>query len=273
MAVSLSTVILESQKIKSLCFHFSPPESNLTHQSSEGRRDWFWRGHSTHPLLTLCHFPVSFNCKFTLCSEEEALGRKGNWVRGHWRGWMSFPAYTCSVRCSLGCLEFSPPQPQQLLRQTAVSPPALPCRAPDLPSILVSEEAAGETGTTLCGNKQTASPPQIRSSHNSASERKGFVFQWCPTWKVAGMAYLFKKISWCTFFGNVFIYLAASGLGYSMWDLLAVAYKLDLSKPREIVEDREAWRAADHGVAKSRTQLHDWATTATCKPLVVACRI
>ena len=32
---------------------------------------------------------------------------------------------------------------------------------------------------------------------------------------------------------------------------------LSLSKLQQIVEDREAWRAADHGVTKSRTRLRD----------------
>ena len=33
---------------------------------------------------------------------------------------------------------------------------------------------------------------------------------------------------------------------------------MSLSKLREIVKDREAWRATVHGVTKSRTQLSDW---------------
>ena len=36
---------------------------------------------------------------------------------------------------------------------------------------------------------------------------------------------------------------------------------MDLSKLREMVKDREAWRAAVHGAAKIRTLLSDWTTT------------
>ena len=32
---------------------------------------------------------------------------------------------------------------------------------------------------------------------------------------------------------------------------------ISLSEPRDLVMDREAWRAAIHGVAKSRTRLSD----------------
>ena len=33
---------------------------------------------------------------------------------------------------------------------------------------------------------------------------------------------------------------------------------MGLGELREMVMDREAWRAAIHGVAKSRTRLSDW---------------
>ena len=36
---------------------------------------------------------------------------------------------------------------------------------------------------------------------------------------------------------------------------------MSLSKLPEIVKDREAWRAAVHGITKSRTRLSDWTTT------------
>ena len=39
--------------------------------------------------------------------------------------------------------------------------------------------------------------------------------------------------------------------------------EMSLSKLWEIVKDREDWRAAGHGVTKSKTRLSDWTTTRT----------
>ena len=40
-------------------------------------------------------------------------------------------------------------------------------------------------------------------------------------------------------------------------DGITDAMNMNLGKLQEMVRDREAWRAAVHGVAKSRTQLGD----------------
>ena len=51
---------------------------------------------------------------------------------------------------------------------------------------------------------------------------------------------------------------------YSTTNSMAINW----NRPRELVKDRRAWHAAVHEVAKSRTELGNWATTAT-KPAQV----
>ena len=44
-------------------------------------------------------------------------------------------------------------------------------------------------------------------------------------------------------------------------DTITDSIDMNLSKLWEIVEDREAWRVAVHGIPKGQTQLSDWTTT------------
>ena len=50
-------------------------------------------------------------------------------------------------------------------------------------------------------------------------------------------------------------------------DGLTDSMDVSLSEPRELVMDREAWRAAIHGVTRSRTWLSDWTELNWIEPL------
>ena len=57
------------------------------------------------------------------------------------------------------------------------------------------------------------------------------------------------------YFGRDFLLL------FQLRAVITDSMNMRLSKLRETVKDREAWRAEVHGVTKSQTQLSDWTTT------------